>query len=125
PENEDEGLLVTQDSLAEEFIDSIFELSESSKKLVSTDTLNEIGNATGKTRELVIMYSEYPCLYSSIYFTVKNKADFKEIKWKIDGEYFSGEYKFFEAGKYLVSVSAKKDGKNYTDSTLVLVDESE
>lgn len=121
---EDE-ILFSQDSLEQEYIDSIFEFSMNKNSVVSTDSSGQMENTTKKGQKLVILYSEYPCLYSSIFFTVKNRAEFKELKWKIDGEYFPGEYKFFEAGKYLVSASAKKDGELHRDSTWIEVKESE
>lgn len=127
-QQEDEMNLVEitaiDDTLSKNFVDSIFEISLKNKSMVSSDTLNKTENSKeSKPNSLVIQLSEYPCLYSTIYFNIKDRSAFQKLQWKINGEHFPGEYQFIEAGRYLVSVSAMKDSKVYSDSTYIEVKE--
>ena len=128
-ESEEENLR-EEDYEIEDFEEEIFYTSEDSilmenkQEETNKDLMNHYaGEETQKDDEvdeevvkLEINNLKNICLYTTINFNINNRTLFQEIQWKIDGERFSGEYKFFEPGAYTISVTAKNNGNIYKDT---------
>lgn len=66
-----------------------------------------------------IIAPEKPCLYTSVFFKVRNRAEFDIISWRVNGKSFNGEYQFFEAGTYTIVAKTVKNGREYMDTAVV------